>query len=301
MPDGSMTDRPAATDAWTTRRLLDWMHSHFDRKQVDSPRLCGELLLAHVIGCERLRLYMEIDRPADRDELERLRGLVQRVAAQEPIQYVTGDGWFYGRPFRVDPSTLIPRPSTETLVERAVRDLRAAGVSAPTILDVGTGTGCIGITLALECPGSRIVATDIAPDAVALARVNAARHGVSDRFDAREGSLFEPLAPGDGPFDVVVSNPPYVPDHEWPAIAANVRDFEPPGALRGGADGLEVILLLLAGAPAWLKPGGRLYVEIAHCHREPVTHMLERSGAWDGVEVIADHEQLDRVAVARRR
>jgi len=301
MPDGSTTDRHAATDAWTTRRLLDWMHSHFDRKQVDSPRLCGELLLAHVIGCERLRLYMEIDRPADRDELERLRGLVQRVAAQEPIQQVTGEAWFYGRPFRVDRSTLIPRPSTETLVERAVRDLRAAGVTAPAILDVGTGTGCIGVTLALELPESRVVATDIAGDAVVLARANAARHGVSERFDTRQGSLFEPLAPDDGSFDLIVSNPPYVPDHEWPAIAPNVRDHEPPGALRGGADGLDVIRPLLAGASTWLKPSGRLYVEIAHCHREEVTHLLEQSGEWEGIEVIADHEQLDRVAVARKR
>ena len=288
-------------ETWTTRKLLKWMTDHFSSKTVDSPRVVAEMLLSHVIDCDRMRLYMEADRPASAVELATLRGLVKRAAEHEPVQYLVGHAWFFGKQFAVDRSTLIPRPSTETLVEYVIRWLKLnPGHANPLIADIGTGTGCMAISLALAIPYSIVHATDIAPEALKLACANAERHGVADRVEFREGSLVAPLrdkTPG-ARYHVIASNPPYIPDHEWDAVERNVKEHEPARALRGGRDGLDVIRPLIAEAPGMLVQGGLLVIEIADCQRDAATELARKTGQFTDIDVLKDHEGLWRVLTA---
>jgi release factor glutamine methyltransferase len=293
----------SGAEPWTTRRLLEWMTRYFKARNIDTPRVVAEMLLAHVIGCDRLRLYMEVDRPAAPLELSSLHDLVDRAGRHEPVQYLVGHAWFFGKQFDVDPSVFIPRPCTETLVEHVLQWLRAApGHARPVMADVGTGSGCIGVSLALALPDARVVATDVSEAALAAARANADRHGVADRMEWRLGPGLDPLA-ADAParrYDVICSNPPYVSDAEWKQVAPNVRDYEPVGALRGGPDGLDVIRPLVAGAGDLLRPGGRLVLEIAHAQRDEVLRLAGATGVLHNATVLKDHEGLWRVFAAGR-
>ncbi|MHC4947387.1 MAG: peptide chain release factor N(5)-glutamine methyltransferase [Planctomycetota bacterium] len=294
---------PAATDRrWTTRELLAWMATSFRDHGIESPRLVAEHLLAHVLGCERMRLYMEVDRPASPDEREALRSLVRRALRHEPVQYLVGHWGFFGLEIEVAPSTLIPRPSTEVLVEQVLEHLgrRPDAAGPPAIVEIGTGTGCVAVSLAVRRPDARIVATDIVPDALELAGRNADRHAVGDRVERRLGPLYEPLAgPAGGErFDVVCANPPYVSDAEWPDLEPIVREHEPASALRGGADGLDVIRPLVAGAPDHLRPGGLLALEIGHAQRDPALALAAAAGLREA-EVVRDYDGLWRVLLAR--
>ncbi|MCI0363715.1 MAG: peptide chain release factor N(5)-glutamine methyltransferase [Phycisphaerales bacterium] len=318
-----MPPRPSAPpEPWTTRRLLKWLTDHFTAKSIDSPRVVAEMLLAHVLNCERLRLYMETDRPASPAELATLRELAARAANHEPVQYLVGHTWFFGRQFQVNRSTLIPRPCTETLVEHIIHWLRlsfrgpghAPGIPGnPLIADIGTGTGCIAISLAAQVPSARIIATDISQQALELARSNAQRHNVIDRIDFRLGDGLAPLrdgipgipgVPADGipgeRFDVICSNPPYISDAEWPDVPANVKDYEPASALRGGPDGLDIIRPLIAHAPDLLAPGGLLAIEIAHTQYRPAPALAAANAQLRNATVLKDHENLWRVLVAER-
>ncbi len=309
----------AAEDRWTTRRLLRWMSGHFEERSIDSPRVCAEMLLSAALGCERLALYMDPDRPASDEERARLRDFVRRVAANEPVQFVVGEAWFFSRPFHVSPATLIPRPSTERLVEEAVQHLRRRGTDRPaSVLDLCTGSGCIAVSIALaRGVDARVTATDLAPTAIELAKRNAVRHG-AERIDFRVGDLFAALrndaaaradasAHGDAasggaaPFDLITANPPYVTDAEWPSLPPNVRDHEPPAALRGGADGLDLVRRIVAEAPSWLAPGGLLLVEVGHGHRRAALELAASNPALAEAEVLVDHEGIDRVLRAVRR
>ena len=288
---------------WTTRRLLTWIGEHMGSKGIESPRLVAEMLLAHVIGCDRMRLYMEVDRPATPSELTSLRELVARAAKHEPVQYLVGNAWFFGREFRVDPSVLIPRPSSETLVEHVLQWRKTpAGHANPVIADIGTGSGCIAITLAAQLSDAHLIATDIWPRALALAEQNAAHHDVADRVEFLTGDGLEPLRerPGGVRVDVICSNPPYISDTEWAEVAPNVRDYEPMTALRGGVDGLDVIGVLIAEAGPLIKPGGKLVVEIAHSQRDAVIEMIGAADLLTDPLVLKDHEDFWRVLVAER-
>lgn len=286
----------ASARRWTSRELLRWMTDHFRQRGLDSPRVCAEMLLAHVLGCERMRLYMEVDRPASAKELAHLRDLVARAAKHEPVQYLVGHAWFFSRRFEVDRSTLIPRPSTETLVEEAIRWCRAQALETSRVLDLCTGTGCIAISIAAQTPGAAIVATDIEPSAVELARHNAAALGVGEAIEFRVGSLWEALGPEDR-FDLVASNPPYISDAEWAEVAPNVRDWEPHRALRGGVDGLDLVRKVIAGSRAHLRPGGLLLVEIA-ASQEQLSIELATDAGLAAPRVLRDGDGLPRVLVA---
>ncbi len=295
--------RGSGTEVWTTRRLLNWMTNHFQSKGIDSPRVVAEMLLAHVFQCERLRLYMEVDRPAEPAELAALRELVARAARHEPVQYLVGHAWFFSRQFAVNRSTLIPRPCTETLVEHVLQWHRVnPGHAQPLVADIGTGTGCIGISIAAQIPDTRLVMTDLVPEALELAKANAQRHKVIERMEFRQGQGLQPLR--EGPpgqrYDVICSNPPYIPDHEWDDVPAHVKDYEPPSALRGGVDGLDVIRPLIAEAGQLLKPGGLLAIEIADCQRDDVLNLANATGVLVNATVLKDHEGLWRVFVAER-
>lgn len=248
-----------ADDVWTVGRLLTWTTEWLGTKGSDSPRLDAEVLLAHVRGCQRILLYTAFDTPVADAERARFRELVKRRGEGEPVAYLVGSREFFSLPFAVSPAVLVPRPETEGLVVRAI-DL-CQGLDAPRIMDVGTGSGAIAVTLAKRLPRARLVATDISAAALAVARDNAQRHGVADRIEFVECDLCaDPRATG--PFDVIVSNPPYVRDDEFDALPRDVRLHEPKGALVAGPTGAEVIARLAREAVGRLVPGGWLIVEI---------------------------------------
>jgi len=220
----------------------------------------AEILVSAVTGIPRNRLFLSMDGDVG-DASVRLLPLIARRGDGEPLQYVLGSWDFFGREFLLSPDTLIPRPETEGLASLAVAALRRSPAARPLALDVGTGSGAIAVTLAAEVPAARVVATDISRGALRVARGNAARHGVGDRVLMVCCGLLSALK-CEGRFAVVVSNPPYVAEGEWPLLPPGVRDHEPPGALLAGRDGLSVLRPLVAGAAGLLSPGGELWCEI---------------------------------------
>ena len=285
-------------ETWTTRRLLQWTTEYFTRRAIDSPRLSAEMLLAHVLGVKRLKLYMDPDRPASELERATFRDLVERAAKHEPVDYLTGEAPFFSMSLRVTRDVLIPRPSTETLVEHVVRHARRTpGFAQPLIADVGTGSGAIAIALAKHVPGCRVIATDLSPAALALAKDNAAAQGVAQHIEFVEGDLLAPLSPYVGRLRYLVSNPPYISDAEWEQVEPNVKDYEPTGALRGGVDGLDFIRPLIAHAARHLDRPGQLVLEVAAAHQSMVLQLSADAGLQNAT-VLADHEALPRVLVA---
>jgi release factor glutamine methyltransferase len=279
------------SDTWTVRGVLGWTAEYFDRRGVDAPRLTAEVLLAHVMRATRVQLYIDLDRPLSKMELAQCRALIERRVAGEPTQYLTGIREFYGRSFAVDPRVLIPRPETELLVDKALEAIPKD--AACRVLDLGAGSGCVAVTIAAERPGASVVATELSGEACEVARANAAALKVADRVRIVEGDLFNPLEPGSR-FQVAVSNPPYVPSAEIPALAREVRR-EPTLALDGGADGLDVIRRLAREAPEWLRPGGLLALEINEKQGPAVLRLLQSAGfVRAGLE--KDFSRLDRLA-----
>src|SRR5690606_35254694 len=246
------------SETWTTLKVLEWTTERFARAGIDSPRLEAQILLAHALSCQRVQLYTAFDKPLGAGELATYRELVKRRLAGEPVAYLVGEQEFWSLPFRVDASVLIPRHDTETLIEVVLDEVGSRGerAAALRIADIATGSGAIAVTLAKELGAAAVVATDVSAQAAAVAASNAARHGVADRVDVRVGDALEPLA-GEAPFDVLVSNPPYVPSGDIAGLAAEVR-AEPRLALDGGADGLTVLRRLVSGAGRHLAPGGLL-------------------------------------------
>jgi len=304
------TRRAGAEESWTTRKLLGWMAERFESRGIDAPRLCAEMLLAHVLGCERLKLYTDPDRPASPIERQSLRDLVTRAMDHEPIQYLVGEAWFFGLPFTVDRRVLIPRPSTQTIVEHVLQHHRhAEGVAEDgaglLIADVCTGSGAIAVALAKNLPAARLAATDISADALALAKHNCERHGVIDRVDLLEGDLIAPLLDfpatrGKASLRYLVTNPPYIPDDEWAKLEPNVKDHEPSLALRGGPDGLDLIRPIVAAAPPLLQPGGLLLIETAAARATETAALLEARPDLGAPKILKDLEGLQRVVVAER-
>ncbi len=280
-----------SNEPWTIRRVLTWTTQHFEKRQVDAPRLTAEILLSHVLKLSRVRLYVDLDRPLSKEELGAYRGLIERRMAGEPTQYLTGVREFYNRPFKVDARVLIPRPETELLVEAALHMLPK---DAPArALDVCTGSGCIAISLAAERPQATVIATDLSPDACALAQENAEALGVADRVTVLQGDLFAPV-PADARFQVVVSNPPYIASSDIPGLSAEVRR-EPKLALDGGPDGLVAVRRVVAGARQWLEPGGLLAMEIGEDQGPAVLELLRAAGYADA-RVEKDLERRERMA-----
>lgn len=285
----------APARVWTIRDLLSWSRDYFEKHEVDSPRLTAELLLSHVLEVQRIRLYTDLDRPLEQPELARYRELVLRRVRGEPAQYLLGSQDFYGRRFRTDRRALIPRPETELVVERVLRHLPKD--ESRRVVDVGCGTGAIGLTIAAERPQTDVVLVDISPDALELARENAELLGLSERVEFREGHLLEPL--GDERFDVVVANLPYVPDGQRDSLAVHIREHEPALALFAGVDGLDLIRQLTATAAAHVTPGGLLVLEHAENHGAAIVRLLD-SPEWTPAVVEKDLAGLERFTWSER-
>ncbi|HTL30542.1 MAG TPA: peptide chain release factor N(5)-glutamine methyltransferase [Tepidisphaeraceae bacterium] len=292
------------TQAWTIRRLLEWTSSFFSRKQVDSPRLAAELLLAHVLNVPRIKLYTDYERILEEPPLSRFRALVQRASEHEPIAYLTGHAHFFGLEFEVNRSVLIPRPDTELIVENVLQLARhQAGMEAPRILDLCTGSGCIAAAIAYHLKNAIVLATDISKDAAEVARKNIEKLGLNDRVTVEVGDLFEPLAQivDARPFDLIVSNPPYVSTTELNELDRNVKEYEPVGALDGGIDGLLIHRKILAGASERLVPGGRLYLEIGYKQADAAREAASHYPDLENVMILRDLAGNDRVLTAIRK
>ena len=290
--------------AWTVRRILEWTTGFFSRKDVTPARLSAELLLAHVLKQPRIKLYIEYDRVLSEHDLAAYRALVQRAANQEPIAYLTGRAHFFNLEFGVTPDVLIPRPDTETLVENVLQTARhQSGLEAPRVLDLCTGSGCIAAAIAHHLKSATLIATDISPAAVAIARQNAAKLGLADRITIEEGDLFEPIARlvDPGPFQIVVSNPPYIPTNQIEKLDRSVRDYEPIGALDGGLDGLTFHRRILTEGPDRIVSGGYVFLEIAFDQGEAALALAaEHAAAFGDARLLKDFAGHNRVLALRR-
>ncbi|MBF0308283.1 MAG: peptide chain release factor N(5)-glutamine methyltransferase [Magnetococcales bacterium] len=277
---------------WTVRTLLTWSHTWLSERGCDSPRLDAELLLAHALRIDRLRLFLDPDRPLTPDELANYRTLIKRRGEREPVAYILQNKGFWSLDLHITPGVLIPRPDTECLVE-TVRNHCEDRQKAWRFLDVGIGSGAILLSLLHDFPNSQGVATDISATAIACAQTNAETLKLSSRCDLRSGSLLTPLTP-DETFDVIVSNPPYIDATEWRDLAPEVYRWEPQEALWGGEDGLMIYRELIPQTRPHLKPGGLLAVEIGWKQGERVSRLFEEAG-FKEVTVLKDYGQRDRV------
>ena len=284
-------------DTWTVLRLIRWSAEYLESKGVGRGRLDAEHMLAHALGTTRLQLYLQFDRPLELQELAAYRPLLLRRARREPLQYVTGRAAFRDLELAVDTRVLIPRPETEVLVD-VVLDW-ARGRSRLEALEVGTGSGCIALALLAEGPFHRVVATDVSEGALAVAAANAEAAGLADRFELRSGSLWEPLSL-DERFDLVVSNPPYVANAEAAELEAEVRDWEPPGALFAGPRGLEVLEGVVFGAGERLRPAGLLALEVGLGQAQSVAASIRAVGGFAIPRVHRDLAGRPRIVTARR-
>ncbi len=286
---------------WTIQRLLTWITGYLTQKDVDSPRLSAELLLSHVLGLRRIELYTQYNKQVAQEHLDRLHDLVKRAGLHEPVVYLVGRTEFYSIEFEVTCDCLIPRPETELLVQRAIEFLRKR--SGPQrVCDLCTGCGVIAVAVAKNAPEAKIVATDISEASLRVAARNVAKHQLQDRVELLEGDLFEPVIPqlDVSPFDLIVSNPPYVSAAEYEMLDKNVKDYEPRLALYAGEGGLEVYRRIAEKVGQFLKSDGVLLLEIGYQQGPAVRALLERTGTFAEIRVEEDLQQHDRVVVARR-
>jgi release factor glutamine methyltransferase len=274
-------------ETWTVRSLLAWAREWLQKKGVESARLDAELLLARALECDRVRLYIDTDKPLTPEELSRFKPLVQRRGAREPVAYILGTKEFYGRPFAVGQGAFVPRPETELLVQLALE----AMPKEARVLDLCAGSGAIGVSIAAERPGASVDLVELSPDAARFARENAERHA-PQRARVFEGDLFAAL-PAGARYEAVVSNPPYVPLKDKQRLAPEITQHEPALALYSGDDGLDTIRRIAREASAWLAPGGFLGVEIDPPQAAQVVALFEEAG-FLRVKVQRDLAGLDR-------
>jgi release factor glutamine methyltransferase len=283
-----------ASETWTVRRLLEWTEDYLRKKGVESPRLETQILLAHALGCKKIDLYVRHEEEPPEEKKSAFREMIRKRAEGMPVAYLVGYREFYSLEFAVTPAVLIPRPETETLVLQTLGVLRT--IESPRVLDVGTGSGCIAVTLAKHHKTARVIAVDASTAALEVAAVNARKHGVADRIAFREGNLFAAVA-GET-FDTIVSNPPYIAHGEFAALDRGVRDFEPRSALDGGPDGLEFYRRLAAEAPQYLNLGGTLLVEIGAAQAHAVGEILREH--LEPGKLLHDSAGRPRVLSARK-
>ena len=276
--------------SWTIGSLVKWAIDDFRARGIENPRLDAELLVAHALQIDRMRVILDGARPLEGAELVKLRDLVRRRRSYEPIAYLRGEREFYGLKFRVDKRVLVPRPDTETLVDAALS--RSAHVSmSMRQLDLCTGSGCVAIAMARQRPTAQVFASDISPDALAVARDNALRLG-SYNVAFAEGDLFAPFA--GKRFDVITANPPYIPSPEIATLQPDVRDHEPRLALDGGEDGLAIVRRIVSEAPEHLVAGGLLAIEVG-AGEAPATVALFEARGFTDVRTHRDIARIERV------
>jgi release factor glutamine methyltransferase len=273
----------------TVLEVLTAATGYLEKRDVESPRLNAEHLLAHVLGKKRLDLYLEFDRPLSDAERMPLRDLIRRRGERIPLQHLLGTAEFFGRSFLCDGRALVPRPETEQLIELVLP------LKPRRILDVGAGSGVIAITLAAELPEAEVHAIDLSPAALELTRENVARHSVAARLTLHEGDLLPPAAE---PFDLIVANLPYIASADMAELQREVQ-FDPASALDGGADGLDLVARLIADARPHLSPAAAMALEIGHDQAARVADLFAKSG-YDQIAIAKDYQGVERFVSAKR-
>ncbi len=284
---------------WTIKKLLDWMASYFEEKNVESARLSAEMLISFVLNMKRIELYTHFDKTVAKDELARIKNLLKRCAANEPIQYLVGSCEFYSMTIKVSQDCLVPRPETELLVTRAIEFLRRAD-GGKRVCDLCTGSGCVAVAIAAGCEDAKIIATDICDKALAVAAENVARYKLQSRVELLHGDLFAPvIAQLDGePFDIITANPPYVSTSEMEILQDNVRKYEPALALHGGVDGLDIYRRIIDSVDTHLKANGALMMEIGYAQGNAIKDMLEAAEVFREIKIEKDFNNNDRIVTA---
>ncbi len=285
-------------DRWTVLRLLTWTTDYLRKKGSESPRLDAEVLLSHVLKCDRVQLYVRFEKDVSEDDRAAFRDLVKKRSEGSPVAYLVGKKEFYSLTLHVGPAVLIPRPDSEFVVVEFLGLFK--GIEAPRAVDVGTGSGCLAIACTHQHKSSRFIAIDASPDAIEVASKNASALGVADRVEFRHGLGLEPVT-SEGPFDAILSNPPYIRTDVIPTLEPGVRDFEPHLALDGGEDGLRVVAPLIRDAVGLLKPGGHLILEIGSDQESQVRALIEAEPALTLAPTIRDHANHPRVIRATRK
>ena len=280
-------------DVWTINSLLNWTVNYFKSKNIQSARLDAEVLLSHVLRQERIYLYVHFDEPMEQNELSKFREYVKKRAQHVPIAYIIGEREFMGLPFKVTKDTLIPRPDTEILVENVLNNVDKD--KEIEIVDIGTGSGAIILSLLVNLPKAQGKTVDISSKAIEVAKENAVNLQVNDRCEFFVGDLFAPL--NDNKFDVIVSNPPYIPQKDIATLEDDVKEYEPVSALTDGGDGLSYYRRLLSEGKAYIKENGFIALEIGIYQSEDVKQIAMDNG-WKDIKIIKDYAGIDRVVLA---
>ena len=291
MPENKLND-------WTIIKILAWTESYFKDHSIDSPRLTAEILLAWCLDLKRLDLYLQHDRPLQTNELNDFKALIKRRRQKEPVAYITGEKGFFDAEFEVSKSVLIPRPDTETIVEAALAVLNAKKNSPQFVLDLGTGSGAIVASLAKACADHFYFASDVSPAALAIARKNAEKiaRGRVKFFAGAWLSAVNPVPR----FNLIVSNPPYIPTEDIQGLQPEIRKFEPMLALDGGKDGLDCFRSILKDADHCLVPGGTLLLEMGFDQRQAMKTLFELHPGYASIDFIKDLAGHDRVAAIKK-
>ena len=287
---------------WTIIKLLNWAATYLKTHNIDSPRATGEILLAHALKCERIALYLNYDQPLIGDELQVFKTLIQRRIRREPVAYILGVKEFWSLEFEVTREVLIPRPETECLVETALDILSGHAPSQPwRILDMGTGSGAIIIALAVEQPRHTYFASDRSIPAVKVARRNARRHNCGERIHYFNADWLTPLKREKSAFNMIISNPPYIPTGVIAGLQPEINSYEPTAALDGSGDGLKCFKDIIGAAHRYLEPDGVLLLEIGHDQSDDVRRLAGDSGHYRDFKCTNDYSGYNRVVSMHKR
>ncbi len=289
-----------AQAVWTILALIRWADERFKKEGLATPRLDAEVLLAETLGMDRVGLYTHFDQPLKPDELARFKKLILRRLRREPVAYILGKREFWSLPFKVTPDVLIPRPETEILVAEALKSQAHLDGKVLRILEIGTGSGAISIALAKGLPTARVVATDLSAKALSVAEENALQNGVREQIHFLQGDLFQPLPKGER-FDLIVTNPPYIPREQFPSLMPEVRDFEPRIALDGGVKGLDFFRRALPIVGKFLDPGGWFLAEMGVGQDKEILKIAEKNPVLDCFDFVKDLAGIRRVFKARKK
>jgi len=294
---------PSQPRVWTSLDLIKWTSDFFIKKGIESPRLEAELMLAEVMECPRIQLYVNFEKPVAPEKLARYREFVKRrTDTREPLQYILGHTQFIDLKLNVTKDVLIPRPETELLALWAVDRLKGLTGEALRALDLCTGSGCLALFVASKEARAKISASDLSPAALAIAKKNAEALKLTERVEFAEGDLFSPQPQENrGAYDLIVSNPPYIDPDQKPTLQPEVRDHEPQMALFADDKGLAVLRRIISGAGEWLKPGGWLGVEFGFGQHEAVKEMAEQTGVFSVVEIVLDANKIPRFLQAQKK
>lgn len=287
---------------WTILDLIRWTEGRFKKEGLAAARLDAEVLLAQTLGLDRVGLYTRFDQPLRPGELAGFKKLIQRRLRREPVAYILGEREFWSLKFKVTPDVLIPRPETEILVAEALKVLSGPAKTEKSlqILEIGTGSGVISVALAKELPLAAVLATDIADKALSVAEENARRNGVGERIRFLQGDLFAPLEK-ESRFELIITNPPYIAQGDFPSLPPEVRDYEPRVALNGGKDGLDFFRRVLPMVGELLCPGGWFLAEIGAGQEPKVRQIAEANPVLAGLDFVPDLAGIKRVFKARKK